>query len=78
MIFDLTPYGETISKIIKCHFNVIFFTKAMIILDKFQHIKRKKSQMIFHVKYTNNKISQVCNNSNTKITSSTQNGIYAT
>jgi hypothetical protein len=45
----------------------------MILLDKFPHIKR--TQIISHVKYTNSKISQVCNNPNTKITSLTQNGI---
>jgi hypothetical protein len=39
----------------------------MIILDKFPHIKKTKSLIISHVKYINSKISQVCNNPNTKI-----------
>jgi hypothetical protein len=39
----------------------------MIILDKFPHIKKTKSIIISHVKYINSKISQVCNNPNTKI-----------
>ncbi len=51
-----------------------FSTKAMILLNKFPHIKRTKT-IISHVKYTSSKISQVCNNPNTKITSLTQNGI---
>ncbi len=66
-IFNWTPYNETISKITKFHSNVNFFTKAMIILDKFPHIKKTKSIIISHVKYINSKISQVCNNPNTKI-----------
>jgi hypothetical protein len=47
----------------------------MILLDKFPHIKRTKSQIISHVKYKNSKISQVCNNPHVKITLLTQNGI---
>jgi hypothetical protein len=74
-IFDWTPYDETISKIRNFHSNVTFFTKAMILLDKFPHIQQKKSPIISHVKYINSKISQVFNNPNTKITSLTQNGI---
>jgi hypothetical protein len=76
LIFDWTPYDETISKITNFHSNVTFFTKAMILLDKFPHVKRTKSHIISHVKYTNSKISQVCNNPNIKITSLTQNGLY--
>jgi hypothetical protein len=74
-IFYWTPYDETISKITKFHYDITFSTKAMILLNKFPHIKRTKSQIISHAKYTNNKISKVCNNLHVKITSSTQNGI---
>jgi hypothetical protein len=74
-IFYWTPYDETISKLTKFYFDVTFSTKAMILLNKFPHIKRTKSQIISHVKYTNNKLSKVCNNPYVKITSSTQNGI---
>jgi hypothetical protein len=45
----------------------------MILLHKFPYIKGTKSQIIFHVKYTNSKIPQVCI-PNTKIGLSTQNG----
>jgi hypothetical protein len=75
LIFDWTPYDETIFKITKSHSNGTFSTKAMTLLDKFPHIKRTKSRITSHVKYINSKISQVCNNPNTKITSLTQNGI---
>jgi hypothetical protein len=74
-IFYWTPYDETISKITKSHSNVTFFTKGMILLNKFPQINKNKSQIISHVKYINSKISQVSNNINTKITSLTQNGI---
>jgi hypothetical protein len=45
----------------------------MFLLHKFPHIKRTKSQIIFHIKYTNTKSPQVCIR-NTNIGSSTQNG----
>jgi hypothetical protein len=56
---DWTPYDETISKITKSHSTVTFCTKAMILLNKFLHIKRTKSQIISFVKYTNSKISRI-------------------
>jgi hypothetical protein len=49
-IFDWTPYDETISKITKFHYNVTFFIKVMILLHKFPHIKKTKSQIIFSCK----------------------------
>jgi hypothetical protein len=75
LIFNWTPYDETISKITRSHSNVTFSIKVMILLNKFPHVERIKSQIIFHVKCTNSKISQVCNNPNTKITLLTQNEI---
>jgi hypothetical protein len=71
----LAPYDEIVLKTKKSHYNVTFSTKVMILLNKFPHVERIKSQIIFHVKCTNSKISQVCNNPHVKITSSTQNRI---
>jgi hypothetical protein len=45
----------------------------MILLNNFSCIKRTKSQIIYCVRYTNSKISQVCNNPHVKMTLSTQN-----
>jgi hypothetical protein len=71
----LAPYDEIVLKTTKSHPNVTFFTRVMISLNKFPHIKRKKSQIIFHVKCRNSKISKVCNNPHVKIRLSTQNRI---
>ncbi len=71
----MAPYDEIVLNTTKSHSNVTFSTKVMILLNKFPNIKRKKSQIIFHVKCTNSKISQVCNNPHVKITLSTQNRI---
>jgi hypothetical protein len=46
---------------------MIHSTKTMILLEKFPHIKRKKLQINFHVKYSHKKLTSL--NSKNKIIS---------